>query len=115
MRALAQRSAAAAREIKVLIADSVDKIAGGSRIVSQAGQTIGNVVDQVRRVNDLIAEITVASREQATGVAQVAQAVTHLDEMTQQNAAMVEQGSAAATSLREQAQRLMDAVNVYSH
>ena len=115
VRALAQRSAAAAREIKVLIADSVDKIAGGSRIVSQAGQTIGNVVDQVRRVNDLIAEITVASREQATGVAQVAQAVTHLDEMTQQNAAMVEQGSAAATSLREQAQRLMDAVNVYSH
>ena len=115
VRALAQRSAAAAREIKTLISDSVGKVEAGSRIVGHAGQTIGEVVAQVRRVNDLIAEITVASREQAAGVGQVAQAVAHLDEMTQQNAAMVEQSSAAATSLRDQAQSLMDAINVFSH
>jgi aerotaxis receptor len=114
VRALAQRSAEAAKEIKGLIADSVSKVDAGTQLVNQAGQAIGEVVSQVKRVNDLIAEITVASREQATGIAQVGQAVSQLDEMTQQNAAMVQQSSAAAASLREQAQRLMDAIRVFS-
>jgi aerotaxis receptor len=114
VRALAQRSAEAAREIKVLISDSVSKVDSGTQLVNEAGHAIEEVVTQVRRVNDLIAEITVASREQATGIAQVGQAVTQLDEMTQQNAAMVQQSSAAASGMREQAQRLMDAIRVFS-
>ncbi len=114
VRLLAQRSAEAAKEIKGLIADSVNKVDTGSHLVSQAGQTIQEVVGQVRRVNDLITEITAASREQTLGISQVGQAVSQLDEMTQQNAAMVEQSSAAASSLREQAQRLMEAVRVFS-
>ena len=114
VRSLAGRSAAAAKEIKGLIDDSVGKVDSGSRLVADAGQTMTEVVSQVRRVNDLIAEITAASKEQATGISQVGQAVSQLDEMTQQNAAMVEQSSAAATSMREQAQRLMEAVKVFS-
>ena len=114
VRSLAQRSAEAAKEIKGLIADSVSKVDTGSHLVGQAGQTINEVVDQVRRVNDLITEITAASKEQAIGISQVGQAVSQLDEMTQQNAAMVEQSSAAASSMREQAQRLMDAIQVFS-
>ncbi|MEK9951253.1 MAG: methyl-accepting chemotaxis protein [Curvibacter sp.] len=115
VRALAQRSAEAAKEIKGLITDSVSKVDTGTQLVNEAGQAIKEVVVQVRRVNELIAEITVASREQATGIAQVGQAVTQLDEMTQQNAAMVQQSSAAADSMREQAQRLMDAIRVFSN
>jgi aerotaxis receptor len=114
VRSLAGRSAAAAKEIKGLIDDSVSKVDVGSRLVTQAGQTMTEVVSQVKRVNDLIAEITSASKEQAIGISQVGQAVSQLDEMTQQNAAMVEQSSAAATSMREQAQRLMDAIKVFS-
>jgi len=114
VRSLAGRSAEAAKEIKSLIDDSVSKVDSGSRLVANAGQTMTEVVGQVRRVNDLIAEITAASKEQATGISQVGQAVSQLDEMTQQNAAMVEQSSAAANSMREQAQRLMDAVKVFS-
>jgi aerotaxis receptor len=114
VRHLAQRSAEAAKEIKGLIADSVSKVDTGAQLVSQAGQTINEVVGQVRRVNDLITEITAASKEQAIGIAQVGQAVSQLDEMTQQNAAMVEQSSAAAGSMREQAQRLMEAIRVFS-
>jgi len=114
VRSLAGRSAEAAREIKALIDDSVDKVSAGSRLVAEAGQTMTGVVGHVRHVNDLIAEITAASREQATGIVQVGQAVAQLDEMTQQNAAMVEQSSAAAGSLRDQAQRLMDAIKVFS-
>ncbi len=114
VRSLAQRSAEAAKEIKALIGDSVSKVETGSHLVSEAGQTINEVVSQVQRVNDLITEITAASREQATGIAQVGQAVSQLDEMTQQNAAMVQQSSAAASSMREQAQRLMDAIRVFS-
>ncbi|MBI2744081.1 MAG: PAS domain-containing protein [Burkholderiales bacterium] len=114
VRSLAGRSAEAAKEIKALIADSVSKVDTGSQQVAQAGQTINEVVGQVRRVNDLIAEITAASKEQAIGISQVGQAVSQLDEMTQQNAAMVEQSSAAAGSMREQAQRLMEAIRVFS-
>jgi aerotaxis receptor len=114
VRSLAGRSAAAAKEIKGLIDDSVDKVESGTRLVADAGQTMTEVVNQVKRVNDLIAEITVASKEQTLGISQVGQAVAQLDEMTQQNAAMVEQSSAAATSMSEQAQRLVDAVKVFS-
>ncbi len=114
VRSLAGRSAAAAKEIKGLIDDSVKTVESGSRLVAQAGQTMTELVSQVRRVNDLIAEITVASKEQTLGISQVGQAVAQLDEMTQQNAAMVEQSSAAANSLSDQAQRLVDAVKVFS-
>ena len=114
VRSLAGRSAAAAKEIKFLIDDSVEKVGNGSRLVADAGQTMTEVVSQVRRVNDLLAEITSASKEQNLGIAQVGQAVTQLDEMTQQNAAMVEQSSAAAISMGDQAQRLVEAVKVFS-
>jgi methyl-accepting chemotaxis protein len=114
VRSLAGRSAAAAKEIKILIDDSVGKVTGGSQLVADAGQTMLEVVQQVAQVNQLIAEITAASKEQASGIGQVGQAVAQLDEMTQQNAAMVEQSSAAATSLSEQALRLMEAVRVFS-
>jgi aerotaxis receptor len=114
VRSLAGRSAAAAKEIKALIDDSVEKVEIGSHQVDDAGKTMTEVVDQVRRVNDLIAAITTASREQSQGISQVGQAVAHLDEMTQQNAAMVEQSTAAATSMGEQANRLVDAVKVFT-
>ena len=114
VRSLAGRSAAAAKEIKGLIDDSVDKVESGTRLVADAGQTMTEVVSQVRRVNDLITEITAASKEQTLGISQVGQAVAQLDEMTQQNAAMVEQSSAAANSMSDQAQRLVDAVKVFS-
>ena len=114
VRNLAHRSADAAREIKKLIDDSVGKVEGGTRLVAEAGHTISEVVSQVSRVNDLIAEITGASREQSMGIAQVGQAIAQLDEMTQQNAAMVEQSSAAASSMSDQAVRLMAAVKVFS-
>jgi methyl-accepting chemotaxis protein len=114
VRSLAGRSAAAAKEIKALIDDSVGKVASGSRQVSDAGDTMSDVVQQVQRVNQLIAEITAASKEQAIGIGQVGQAVAQLDEMTQQNAAMVEQSSAAANSMSDQAARLLAAVKVFS-
>jgi len=114
VRSLAGRSAAAAREIKGLIDTSVGNVVSGARLVAQAGQTMGEVVRQVRQVNTLIAEITTASKEQALGVSQVGQAVAQLDEMTQQNAAMVEQSSTSAANMGEQAQRLVSAVQVFS-
>jgi aerotaxis receptor len=114
VRNLAGRSAHAAREIKGLIDDSAGKVDGGSRLVSQAGQTMAEVVAQVRQVNGLIAEISNASREQSTGIEQVAGAVARLDQMTQQNAAMVEQSGALAAGLRAQASRLMEAVRVFA-
>jgi aerotaxis receptor len=115
VRSLAGRSAAAAREIKGLIDDSVGKVESGSRLVSDAGATMSDVVHQVERVNQLIAEITSASKEQAIGIGQVGQAVAQLDEMTQQNASMVEQSSAAANSMSDQALRLLAAVKVFSN
>ncbi len=115
VRALAGRSAQAAKEIKSLIDDSVNTVEGGAQLVTDAGKTMTEVVDQVKRVSDLIAEITLASKEQSLGIAQVGQAVGLLDEMTQQNAAMVEQSSAAATSLSDQALRLREAVDVFAN
>ena len=115
VRSLAGRSSAAAREIKGLIEASVTNVDRGSRLVADAGKTMGAVVQQVVHVNELISEISVASREQTLGIAQVGQAVAILDQMTQQNAAMVEQSSAAADSMSEQAQRLLNAVSVFSN
>ncbi|MDO9450873.1 MAG: methyl-accepting chemotaxis protein, partial [Rugosibacter sp.] len=113
VRSLAGRSAAAAKEIKSLIDDSVKKVESGSRLAADAGQTMTEVVSQVKHVNDLITEITAASKEQTIGITQVGQAVAQLDQMTQQNATMVEESSAAATGLSERAQRLVDAVKVF--
>lgn len=113
VRSLAQRSASAAKEIKSLIADSVDKVATGHRLVDQAGATMGEVVSSIQRVAHLIADISSASAEQSTGIAQVGLAITQMDEVTQQNAALVEQAAAAAESLQEQARCLADAVSVF--
>jgi len=113
VRNLAQRSAEAAREIKGLIGDSVAKVETGNHIVATAGSTIEDVVTQVRRVADLIAEVTSSATEQSQGVEQVNQAVTQLDQATQQNAALVEETAAATDSLRVQAQKLAQAVSVF--
>ena len=113
VRALAQRSANAAKEIKTLIGASVERVESGARRVDDAGRTMEDIVAQVKRVSDLIAEISSSTAEQSTGVAQVDQAVVHLDNITQQNAALVEQSAAASESLKQQATRLVDAVNVF--
>jgi len=110
VRNLAQRSAAAAKEIKALISDSVEKVESGSKLVDQAGQTMAEVVGAIKRVTDIVAEITAASQEQSAGIEQVNQAVTQMDETTQQNAALVEEAAAAAESLEEQAGVLSEAV-----
>jgi methyl-accepting chemotaxis protein len=113
VRTLAQRSAAAAREIKALIAASVATIDSGSASVQQAGERMGDIVAAVRQVNDIIARISDASAEQAQGIAEVNQAVGQMDDVTQQNAALVEQAAAAAASLQEQAVQLSQAVSVF--
>jgi aerotaxis receptor len=113
VRTLAQRSAAAAKEIKILIDDSVSKVELGSRLVDDAGQTMTEIVDSVQRVAGIMNEIAGASREQSSGIEQVNQAVSNMDETTQQNAAMVEQAAAAAASLDEQAVQLAQAVSVF--
>jgi methyl-accepting chemotaxis protein len=113
VRTLAQRSAAAAREIKALIATSVATIDSGSASVRQAGASMGDIVASVRQVNDIIARISAASAEQAQGIAEVNQAVGQMDDMTQQNAALVEQAAAAAASLQDQAVNLSQAVSVF--
>ncbi len=113
VRSLAQRSANAAKEIKTLITASVEKVDIGTVQVNNAGRTISDVVTQVRKVNDLIAEITASSTEQSQGVGQINQAVTQLDQSTQQNAALVEETSAAAESMRHQASGLAQAVSVF--
>ena len=113
VRSLAQRSASAAREIKSLIAASTEKVDSGTRLVGEAGQTMTEIVQQVRRVTGLISEINASTAEQTTGVAQVNQAVSSLDEGTQQNAALVEQSAAAAQSLENQAADLMRLVSVF--
>ncbi|MCC7059282.1 MAG: methyl-accepting chemotaxis protein, partial [Burkholderiaceae bacterium] len=110
VRNLAQRSAAAAKEIKALISDSVEKVGSGSKLVDQAGRTMAEVVGAIRRVTDIVGEITAASQEQSAGIEQVNQAVTRMDETTQQNAALVEEAAAAAESLEEQAGVLSSAV-----
>ena len=113
VRNLAHRSADAAKEIKALIGASVDKVESGARLVQNAGSTMEEIVGSVKRVGDIVGEITAAAAEQAGGIGQVNQAVNQLDQMTQQNAALVEQSAAAAQSLRDQAQRLAGAVQVF--
>jgi methyl-accepting chemotaxis protein len=113
VRNLAQRSAQAAREIKALIGASVEKVEVGSRQVNDAGRTMGDIVTQVRGVSDLIAAISSATHEQSGGIEQVGGAVAQLDEVTQQNAALVEESSAAAESLQQQAGRLVSAVSAF--
>ena len=114
VRALAQRSAEAAKEIKALITASVANVDAGSSQVAEAGKSMQEIVDSVRRVTDLIGEISAAVHEQHDGFAQVNQAVSNLDQMTQQNAALVEESSAAATAMNEQAQRLAQVVSVFN-
>ncbi|MEI7968349.1 MAG: methyl-accepting chemotaxis protein [Betaproteobacteria bacterium] len=114
VRNLAQRSAGAAKEIKQLISDSVSKVESGTRLVGDAGKTMDEVVASVKRVTDIMAEITAASVEQSSGIEQVNQAITQMDEVTQQNAALVEEAAAAAESLEEQAQLLAQAVVVFN-
>ena len=113
VRNLSQRSAAAAREIKALIDDSVSKVDAGSRQVNQAGLTMSEIVQAVKRVTDIMAEIAAASNEQSAGIEQVNQAIIQVDEVTQQNAAMVEEATAAAESMQEQAGALMAAASVF--
>ncbi|MCA1248107.1 methyl-accepting chemotaxis protein [Massilia sp. MS-15] len=113
VRNLAQRSAAAAKEIKGLIGDSVDKVSMGATLVEEAGKTMGEVVSSVRRVSDIVAEISAASAEQSTGIGQVNQAIVQMDGVTQQNAALVEEAAAAAESLQQQAATLVALVGAF--
>lgn len=113
VRNLAQRSAEAAREIRTLISDSVERVEAGSKLVNEAGKTMSEIVTQVCRVSDLIGEITATTVEQSSGISQVNQAVTQLDQVTQQNAALAEESSAAAESLRDQAAKLTAAVSIF--
>jgi methyl-accepting chemotaxis protein len=114
VRNLAQRSAGAAKEIKGLIGDSVDKVSAGSKLVDEAGKTMQDIVTSVKQVADIMSEITAASQEQSGGIGEVNQAIAQMDEMTQQNAALVEQAAAAAESMQEQAAALAQAVAVFT-
>jgi len=113
VRNLAQRSAAAAKEIKTLIGDSVEKVGQGSRLVQQAGSTMDEIVASVRRVTDIMGEITAASQEQEAGIEQINQAIGEMDSVTQQNAALVEEAAAAAQSLQEQSGQLEELVSTF--
>ncbi|MEI7843713.1 MAG: methyl-accepting chemotaxis protein [Gallionellaceae bacterium] len=113
VRNLAQRSAAAAKEIKTLIDNSVEKVEIGTKLVDDAGKTMEEIVNAVKRVTDIMSEISAASAEQSTGIEQVNQAITQMDEVTQQNAALVEEAAAAAESLQEEAQNLTRSVSVF--
>ena len=113
VRNLAQRSASAAKEIKGLIDDSVDKVDAGNKLVEQAGATMQQVVDSVQRLSGIIGEITDASEEQRVGIEQVNEAITQMDQVTQQNAALVEEAAAAANAMQEQAQQLSQSVQVF--
>ncbi|MDG2526491.1 methyl-accepting chemotaxis protein [Stenotrophomonas sp. HITSZ_GD] len=113
VRTLAQRSANAAKEIKGLIDDSVERVADGSALVHKAGATMGEIVASVQRVTDIMAEISAASQEQSAGIEQVNQTITQMDETTQQNAALVEEATAAARAMEEQAGQLSEAVSIF--
>jgi methyl-accepting chemotaxis protein len=113
VRSLAQRSAAAAKEIKHLIDDSSEKVGTGSRLVEEAGSTMDDIVDSVRRVTDILNEITTASQEQSAGIEQINEAITQMDAVTQQNAALVEQAAAASQAMQDEAARLSAAVAVF--
>jgi len=113
VRNLAQRSAAAAKEIKTLIGDSVEKVESGAKLVDHAGETMKEIIGSVKRVTDIMSEITAASQEQSSGIEQVNQAITQMDQVTQQNAALVEEAAAASESMQNQAQALAQAVSVF--
>ena len=113
VRSLAQRSAGAAKEIKTLIEDSVGTVETGRKLVDEAGEAMDDIVTSVQLVADIIGGVASASHEQSAGIEQVNQAVGQMDEMTQQNAALVEEAAAAAESLREQAVKLAEAVSVF--
>jgi methyl-accepting chemotaxis protein len=114
VRNLAQRSAAAAKEIRGLISDSVTKVEAGGRLVDEAGVTMQEIVQGIGRVTEIMADITLASAEQSTGIEQVNEAITQMDGVTQQNAALVEEAAAAAASLQEQATTLAQLVSVFN-
>jgi methyl-accepting chemotaxis protein len=113
VRNLAQRSAAAAKEIKTLIGDSVGKVDAGSALVGEAGKTMEEIVGSVKRVTDIMGEIMAASQEQTTGIEQINQAIAQMDQVTQQNASLVEEAAAAAESLQDQAGNLAQVVSVF--
>ncbi|NDP60350.1 MAG: hypothetical protein GZ090_13450 [Oxalobacteraceae bacterium] len=113
VRSLAQRSATAAKEIKGLISDSVDKVDAGARLVDQAGVTMDEIVTSVQRVTDIMGEISSASAEQTRGIEQINMAITEMDDVTQQNAALVEQAAAAAQSMQDQARHLSGVVSIF--
>ena len=113
VRSLAQRSAAAAKEIKTLIGDSVEKVEIGSKLVEAAGKTMEDIVSSVKRVTDIMSEISAASNEQSAGIEQVNQAITQMDQVTQQNAALVEEAAAASESMKVQAGNLSESVGVF--
>jgi len=113
VRTLAQRSAAAAKEIKALIGDSVDKVEAGTKLVDQAGNTMSDVVASIQRVTDIMAEISAASQEQTSGIEQINQAVNQMDNVTQQNASLVEEAAAASEALQSQAAKLAELVSVF--
>jgi len=113
VRTLAQRSATAAKDIKGLIQSSVARVDAGTNQVGVAGERMSDIIQSIRRVNDIMSEIAAASSEQSTGIEQVNRAVSQMDEVTQQNAALVEQAAAAAASLDQQADRLRDTVAVF--
>jgi methyl-accepting chemotaxis protein len=113
VRTLAQRSAAAAKEIKALIAESVERVDVGGKLVNEAGATMGEVVAGIRRVTDIMSEIALAGQEQSSGIAQVNQAIAQMDQVTQQNAALVEEAAAAADAMQAQAQQLSAIVSAF--
>jgi methyl-accepting chemotaxis protein len=113
VRSLAQRSAAAAKEIKDLIGDSVAKVDSGTELVGRAGKTMEEVVTSIRRVTDIVAEISAASGEQSAGIEQVNQAIAQMDQVTQQNAALVEEAAAASESMHDQSRQLSRAVSEF--
>jgi methyl-accepting chemotaxis protein len=113
VRTLAQRSANAAKEIKLLIHDSVEKVDSGAKLVDQAGTTMREIVDSIKRVSDIVSEISAASREQSAGIEQVNQAIAQMDQVTQQNASLVEEATAASESMQNEAKNLADTVAVF--
>ena len=113
VRNLAQRSASAAKEIKGLIEDSVGKVDAGGKLVDEAGKAMGEIVSSVKRVTDIMSEIAVASREQSSGIEQINQAITQMDDITQQNAALVEEAAAASESMQTQAEKLSELVGAF--
>jgi len=113
VRNLAQRSASAAKEIKILIGDSVDKVDAGSKLVDQAGDTMKQIVESVKRVTDIMLEISSASSEQSSGIDEINLAISQMDDVTQQNAALVEEAASAAQSLQDQAINLNQVVSVF--